>query len=573
MKWSVGTKISGGYILGLIMLVFIGITSYYNTTRLIETSDLTVHTYLVLTKLERLLSLLKDVETSQRGYIITGKESYLEPYQNAVKEIDKEISEVKILTTDNISQQQRLNTLESLANNKIAELQETVNLRRERGLEAAITAVTTDKGKKAMDDIRSVLSLMENEENTLLKQRSVLANTGAQNTLSIIIYGVTFSVLLLSVVSFFITRNITIPLREVSEAATKISAGDLSITLSVDQRKDEVGVMKLAFSKMTQSFLDMAHVAEHIANGNLVVDIKAQSDKDILGTALSTMITNIKHIMSDIKEGVNVLSSSVNEILAVVSQVSSGAAETATAVVQMTSTVEEVKQTALVSAQKAKNVSDTAQKAAQVSITGKKAVEQSIEGMYRIQSQVEFIAISIVKLSEQTQDIGEIIATVNDLAEQSNLLAVNAAIEAAKAGEQGRGFAVVAQEVKSLAEQSKQATTQVRSILGDVQKAMNKAVMATERGTKVVEQGVKLSVDTGEAISQLSESITESSQAATQIAASSQQQLVGMDQIVLAMDNIRQATSQNMVGIKQAEETAHNLNNLGQFLRLVIENN
>jgi len=175
------------------------------------------------------------------------------------------------------------------------------------------------------------------------------------------------------------------------------------------------------------------------------------------------------------------------------------------------------------------------------------------------------------KLSEHSQAIGEIIATVNDLADQSNLLAVNAAIEAAKAGEQGKGFAVVAQEVRGLAEQSKQATAQVRAILTDIQKATSAAVMATEQGTKAVEAGVKQSADAGQAIRALGDSITESAQAATQIAASSQQQMVGTDQVALAMENIKQASTQNVAGTKQAETAAQNLHDLGQKLKQLVE--
>ncbi len=174
-------------------------------------------------------------------------------------------------------------------------------------------------------------------------------------------------------------------------------------------------------------------------------------------------------------------------------------------------------------------------------------------------------------LSEQTQTIGGIIATVNDVAEQSNLLAVNASIEAAKAGEQGKGFAVVAQEVRNLAEQSKEATVQVRVILSDIQKAVNAAVMATEQGTKSVEAGVKQTTEAGESIRMLANSIVESSQSATQIAASSQQQLVGMDQIASAMENIKQATSQNVSGIKQAEQAIKNLAELAEQLSSMIE--
>jgi methyl-accepting chemotaxis protein len=292
----------------------------------------------------------------------------------------------------------------------------------------------------------------------------------------------------------------------------------------------------------------------------------------LLGIAIATwMVFSLRKVTREIGEGVNVLASSAAEITAATAQVASGSAETATAVSETTTTVEEVKQTAQVATQKAKYVSEAAQKTVQVSQGGRKSVEESIEAMHRIQEQMESVAEAIVRLSEQSQAIGEIIATVNDLAEQSNLLAVNAAIEAAKAGEQGKGFAVVAQEVKSLAEQSKQATAQVRSILGDVQKATSGAVMATEQGAKAVEAGVKLSGQVNESIRMLAESIAESAQAALQIAASTQQQLAGMDQVALAMQNINQASAQNVASTRQAETAAHNLNDLGLKLKRLVE--
>ncbi|TAJ94040.1 MAG: chemotaxis protein [Gammaproteobacteria bacterium] len=275
-------------------------------------------------------------------------------------------------------------------------------------------------------------------------------------------------------------------------------------------------------------------------------------------------------ITSQLRESIAQLSSSAAEILATTAQVASGATETASGVSETTATVEEVKQTAQVSTQKAKYVSESAQKVAQVSQSGRKSVEDSIQGMHVIQEQMESIAGSIVRLSEQSQAIGEIIATVNDLTEQSNLLAVNAAIEAARAGEQGKGFAVVAQEVKSLADQSRQATAQVRAILGDIQKATSAAVLATEQGNRAVEAGVRQSAETGESIRLLAESIMEAAQAATQIAASSQQQMVGMDQVALAMENIKQASMQNVAGARQAEIAAHDLNELGQKLNHLI---
>ena len=132
-------------------------------------------------------------------------------------------------------------------------------------------------------------------------------------------------------------------------------------------------------------------------------------------------------------------------------------------------------------------------------------------------------------------------------------------------------LAVVAQEVKSLAEQSKQATAQVRTILMDVQKATSAAVMATEQGSKAVEAGVRQSAEAGDAIKVLAESMVEAAQSATQIAASSQQQLVGMDQVALAMENIKQASSQNAASTKQAEASAQNLHELGQKLKRLVD--
>ena len=235
------------------------------------------------------------------------------------------------------------------------------------------------------------------------------------------------------------------PLSRVAAVATKVSKGDLTPSLEEGERNDEVGIL-------IQSFREM--------------------------------ISSLRDSTSDIAETINQLGSTASEIMTATTQVASGTSETAAAISETTSTVEEVRQAAQLSSRKADDVSASAQGVAEISKDGKQAVDQVAEGMQRIRREMESIAKTIVFLSEQGQSIGGIIATVTDLADQSNLLAVNAAIEAAKAGDQGRGFAVVAQEIKNLAEQSKQATTQVRTILNDIQKATSAAVMATEQGSK-----------------------------------------------------------------------------------------
>jgi methyl-accepting chemotaxis protein len=372
------------------------------------------------------------------------------------------------------------------------------------------------------------------------------------------------------VIVSLLTRLTATPLERLAVAADRIAEGDLNVSALETARMDEVGVLSQAFQRMIHSLSAMVEVAGRIAAQDLTVPVQPQSPRDQLGQSLATMVLNLRGATGSLSASISTLAASASEILAATAQVATGAAETGTAIAQTTTTVEEVKQTAQLASQKAKVVADGAQKAAAIGHTGQKAVEASIEGMRQIKLQMESIAGTVVRLSENSQAIGEIIAAVNDLAEQSNLLAVNAAIEAAKAGEQGKGFSVVAQEVRSLAEQSRQATAQVRSILHDIQKSTTAAVLATEQGSKAVELGMKQSNEAGDAISQLSGTIHEAAQAATQIAASSQQQLVGTDQVALAMQNIKQASMQNVSATRQAETAAQNLNQIGGSLKDIV---
>lgn len=262
---------------------------------------------------------------------------------------------------------------------------------------------------------------------------------------------------------------------------------------------------------------------------------------------------------------------SLNILMATSAQ-STSASEQAAAINEITSTINEVKQTSQQALEKAQGVIDVAERSVEASKVGGRAVEQSIEGMHQIKEQVESIAEKILALSEQTQMIGEIIATVNDIAEQSKLLALNASIEAAKAGEHGKGFAVVSMEIRNLAEQSKQATIQVRKILGEIQKATNSAVIVTEEGSKRVEIGVELANSAGVNIHQLTEAIEESARMAKQIAASAKQQSIGMEQVSIAMGNINKASGENVKSIKQTEQVSRSLGALtGQINKLIEE--
>lgn len=287
----------------------------------------------------------------------------------------------------------------------------------------------------------------------------------------------------------------------------------------------------------------------------------------VIGVAITLSITRP---MRGVIAVSNTLSAAASEISATVSQLAASTTQTASSVTETTTTAEEVKKTAEVALEKSRMVAEGAHETVRISQAGENAVKASADNMNRIREQVESVAASMVKLSEQSQAIGMIIASVDDIAEQSNLLAVNAAIEAAKAGEHGRGFSVVAQEVKNLAEQSKQATNQVRNILNDIQRATSTAVMATEQAGNAVHNGATQAAKAGEAIQSLAQNIKAAAEASTQITVSVQQQFAGIDQVTVAMESIKQASEQNVEGSRQLDETAKNLNDMGKELRELV---
>ncbi|MBI5888042.1 MAG: methyl-accepting chemotaxis protein [Deltaproteobacteria bacterium] len=441
---------------------------------------------------------------------------------------------METLLDRNRHEQQALSRLEELGDISLA-FKET----RETRLIPLIYAGKIDEAKKIAlgvqneryEKMRSIIMSIGKDAQKEAASRMAESDESARRSVRLFIIIGAIAV----VISFFIAalsnRIIAQPLKEIAGFAEKITAGDLTIRMPAADRQDEVGLLMKMFA---------------------------------------TMVDRLRKETRDITEAVNVLASSSNEIAATSSQLASGTQETAVAVAETTTTVEEIKQTANASTQKARHVSDLAQNASHVSQSGAILVNETIDGINRIREQMEYIAETIVKLSEHNQAVSEIIAAVDDLAEQSNLLAVNASIEAAKAGEHGKGFGVVAQEIKSLAEQSKQSTKQVRTILNDIQKASSAAVMATEKGSKAVEATVKQSAQTGEAIRTISKAIEDATQAVMQIAASNQEQLVGMDQVAGAMISIKQASSQNAASTRQVEITVKGLQELGQKLKDMV---
>ncbi len=307
-----------------------------------------------------------------------------------------------------------------------------------------------------------------------------------------------------------------------------------------------------------------------MADGDLTTKIPATGRIDEIGdlvNAFNRMVGMLHSQTSQLVEGAATIGSTIAELSATTSELAASASQGSSSVSEIAATVEEIRQTSHLSHEKAEEVATLAEQVMRRAENGRQETAMAIAGMDEIKVDMAAIAKGIIHLSEQNQSIGEIVEMVNSFADQSNMLSVNASIEAAKAGEHGKGFAVVAQEVKALADQSKEATTQIRRLLGDIQKATSNAVMATERGGKAVDKGVEQSEKTGVEIDTMADLSRESVDASSQIVASSQQQLVGMDQVAQAMESIKSASRQNVEGARQIEAAIGSLDELAEKLR------
>ena len=319
-----------------------------------------------------------------------------------------------------------------------------------------------------------------------------------------------------------------------------------------------------------QAFVEFV---ERVGQGDLAGQTAATGPDEIgrLGANLNRMVDGLKQLARQSRDATSNLNAAAAEIRASTQEQAAGVEEQLAAVQETAATVDEITHAGAQVTKRAQEVIASAQATANTSAEGLRAVDETARVMDAIHEQADAVAQNIVALSEKTQAIGEIIATVNDISERSHLLALNAAIEAAAAGENGRSFTVVAAEMKLLADQAKDATNQVRSILSDVQRGINASVMLAEEAMKRVAAGKERTGTTQRTIGEITARIQESVQTFQQIVASTNQQQLGIEQVMGALQNIRQASQQTAAGTRQLDEAAGNLAGLAQQLLVLAE--
>ena len=413
------------------------------------------------------------------------------------------------------------------------------------------------------------------------------AATAAGRELLLLFGGVAALVLIGGVL---LADRIARPVTQLVQAAQRVGQGDLSETVPVRSR-DEIGALGQAFNEaivrlrsqvqteserdderrrreeLQENIIKFLDTAMEVSQGDLTK--RGEVTSDVLGNvvdAINLMVAEIAAIIADVRVAAMQVSVSANQMTGSTGRMAQGAqdqareaARVASAVSALTQLVRQVAESAQSSAAAAREALDAAQ-------YGDAAVRDSLQGMQRIRSEVQAISKKIKSLGDRSLEISEIVNTIEDIASQTNLVALNAAIEAAGAGEAGLRFAVVADEVRKLAERSAKATKDIAVLIKNVQSDTQEAVVVMEQGTQEVESGYRVTVQAGESLKAIAEVSRRSADLAASISDATQQQVRGAENVTQAMQAIQEVAGQTEKGILEARRTVDELAQLAEEL-------
>ena len=515
MKVTVGTKIGAGFALALAAVILIGTVSYRGLSRITEATALRAHSHLILEVMKDSLVQITSAEAKQRNYVLTGEVSHREGSEAAMTATRQKITDLKSLTREDTRQQERIRQLEPLIENRLAVLSQGIELRKEetKGFEAAVELIRTGPGQKEMVQIQQIIADMENEEFDQLKQREKIADAAVQTTTYTILFGSLACFVVLSLAGYALTRSIAKPLQEITAAAEKIALGDLNVAIGANHRSDEVGILARAFGDMAQR--------------------------------LSSLIGQVQ------KSGIQVTTSST-EIAATAKQQQATANEIFSTTTEIGATAKEISATGKELVKAMKSVSDVAEETATLANSGQAGLTRMEGTVRQIMEASGSINARLAVLSEKAGNINTVVTTITKVADQTNLLSLNAAIEAEKAGEHGRGFAVVATEIRRLADQTAVATSDIEQMVKEMQSAVSAGVMGMDKFSEEVRRGAEVVGQVSAQLAKIIEKVQTLTPNFETVNEGMQSQSLGAQQISEALAQLGEAAQQTVESLSQS---------------------
>ncbi len=445
------------------------------------------------------------------------------------------------------------------------------------------------------------------------------AVTSAANRLTwqMIAIGLVLIVLGLAGVWWAVGKILTKPIKDLRNAALKLAEGDTEVENmeQLSRREDELGEVGQAFQELVNYYEEISQVSQKVAEGDLQVKVQLRSGKDVLGKAIQYMLDSLRQLIGNLAQSAKQLNEAsaqlamvatqagqaTNQIAATVQQVAKGTTQqsqsvnrTAASVEQMSRAISGVARGAQEQAQSVakasaitSQISNAVQKVAgnaqnllkesaessQVAVSGSKTVEETLQGMEQIKSRVTISAQKVEEMGQRSNQIGAIVETIEDIASQTNLLALNAAIEAARAGEHGKGFAVVADEVRKLAERSSHATKEIAELVKTIRASVSEAVFAMSESLREVETGVVKSSQAGQALSAILKSAEAVKQQAELTSEAAQMMDKASNELVAAMDSVSAVVEENTAATEEMSASSNEVTEAIENIASVSEEN
>ncbi|WP_252189193.1 methyl-accepting chemotaxis protein [Rossellomorea vietnamensis] len=456
-----------------IVLLVLASTSYINMMKLQKEID-TLITYdmKVDTNLKDLSKVLNDIEIGEQGFVITGATGFLAPYQNGKKEVEGQIKDLNSLLKDDPEQLDKMGKIEAQYGFWMQFVDRVIETRKDKGLEKAANLVETGVGKKYLDGIRSYVDMIVVDQQKDLDARIDSLTRQVQLSQVVTIGLSAFAVLLAVFFGIILSHTIKTNTKKISTSILEIAnaGGDLTKRIHV-KSKDELA------------------------------DLASDTNQLIAGIALlvkqvSEMAENVSASSQELLASAEETSRTITSIAETSSEIAAGSDQTTHRMSSSLEKMNSLEEAARFLFNQAELVRQTARDMRVVAEKGGKTVHASSTKMMSIEETMSNTSETVEALGQRSTQITTIIGTITDIAEQTNLLALNAAIEAARAGEHGRGFAVVADEVRKLAEQSRQAAKGVTEIVHSIQEEVNIIIKQNSDGVKEVIAGVEITNET-----------------------------------------------------------------------------